>query len=118
MSKRRKGFPYAVGVDIACRMKLSVLDMPPSALDDNFNMFKEALEGGTRFGVGATHEKPQDHAVMDQDWSITRITREKKDLARSQLGHPVPAIISWISAFWNCRCETMNLASTPGSTLP
>lgn len=78
--------PYAVGVDIACRMKLSVLDMPPSALDDNFNIFKEALEGGTRFGVGAIHEKPQDHAVMDQDWSITRITREKKDLARSQLG--------------------------------
>lgn len=78
--------PYAVGVDIACRMKLSVLDLSPSALDDNFNLFKEALEGGTRFGVGATHEKPQDHAVMDQDWSITRITREKKDLARSQLG--------------------------------
>lgn len=78
--------PYAVGVDIACRMKLSVLDIPPAALDDNFHLFKEALEGGTRFGVGSTHEKPQDHAVLDQDWSITRITREKKDLARSQLG--------------------------------
>lgn len=78
--------PYAVGVDIACRMKLSVLDLPPSALDDRFNLFQEALESGTRFGVGATHETPQDHPVMDQDWSITRITREKKDLARSQLG--------------------------------
>jgi tRNA-splicing ligase RtcB (3'-phosphate/5'-hydroxy nucleic acid ligase) len=78
--------PYAVGVDIACRMKLSVLDLPPSALDDDFNRFKEAIEGGTRFGIGSTHENPQDHAVMDQDWSITRITREKKDLAWSQLG--------------------------------
>jgi tRNA-splicing ligase RtcB (3'-phosphate/5'-hydroxy nucleic acid ligase) len=78
--------PYAVGVDIACRMKLSVLDLPPSALDDDFNRFKEAIEGGTRFGIGSIHEKPQDHAVMDQDWSITRITREKKDLAWSQLG--------------------------------
>jgi tRNA-splicing ligase RtcB len=78
--------PYAVGVDIACRMKLSILDMPPATLDDNFNLYKEALEGGTRFGVGATHEKPKDHPVMDQDWSVTRITREKKDLARSQLG--------------------------------
>ncbi|MCL4204637.1 MAG: RtcB family protein [Pirellulaceae bacterium] len=78
--------PYAVGVDIACRMKLSVLDLPPSALDDDFNRFKEAIEGGTRFGIGSTHEKPQDHAVMDLDWSITRITREKKDLAWSQLG--------------------------------
>ena len=78
--------PYAVGVDIACRMKLSVLDMPPSTLEDNFNVYKEALEGGTRFGIGSTHEKPQDHPVMDEDWSVTRITREKKDLARSQLG--------------------------------
>ncbi len=78
--------PYAVGVDIACRMKLSVLDMPPATLGDRFNLYKEALEGGTRFGVGAVHEKPQDHAVMDQDWSITRITREKKDHAWKQLG--------------------------------
>jgi len=78
--------PYAVGVDIACRMKLSVLDLPPTTLGDDFNLYKEALEGGTRFGIGSTHEKQQDHAVMDQDWSVTRITREKKDLAWSQLG--------------------------------
>lgn len=78
--------PYAVGVDIACRMKLSVLDMPPATLDDKFNLCKEALEGGTRFGIGSKHEKPQDHAIMDQDWSVTRITREKKDIAWSQLG--------------------------------
>ena len=78
--------PYAVGVDIACRMKLSILDLPPATLDDKFNLYKEALEGGTRFGVGATHESPKDHPVMDQDWSVTRITREKKDLAWSQLG--------------------------------
>jgi len=77
--------PYAVGVDIACRMKLSVLDMPPATLEDDFNHHKEAPEGGTRFGIGSTHEKPQDHAVLEQDWSITRITREKKDLAWSQL---------------------------------
>jgi tRNA-splicing ligase RtcB (3'-phosphate/5'-hydroxy nucleic acid ligase) len=78
--------PYAVGVDIACRMKLSVLDLPLESLADDFNRYKEALDGGTRFGIGSAHEKPQDHAVMDRDWSITRITREKKDLAWSQLG--------------------------------
>lgn len=78
--------PYAVGVDIACRMKLSILDLPPATLDDHFQRYREALEGGTRFGVGSVHETPKDHPVMDQDWSVTRITREKKDLARSQLG--------------------------------
>ena len=76
--------PYAVGVDIACRMSLSVLDMTPVTIENNFNLHKEALEGGTRFG--AEHEKPQDHPVMDQDWNVTRITREKKDRAWQQLG--------------------------------
>ncbi len=78
--------PYAVGVDIACRMKLSVLDMEPATLDKQFDHYKTALEKGTRFGVGAAHQRQQDHDVMDQDWGVTRITREKKDLAWKQLG--------------------------------
>ena len=35
--------PYAVGVDIACRMKLSVLDQPAESLTTDFNRYKEAL---------------------------------------------------------------------------
>ncbi|MFO1021570.1 MAG: RtcB family protein [Planctomycetales bacterium] len=78
--------PYAVGVDIACRMKLSVFDIRPTELDDRFHHFRIALEQGTRFGVGSVHERPQQHAVMDLDWNITRITREHKDRAWKQLG--------------------------------
>lgn len=78
--------PYAVGVDIACRMKLSVLDVPTTQLTENFHRFKTALQNGTRFGIGSTHEKPQDHAVMDEDWTISRVTREHKDKAWKQLG--------------------------------
>ncbi len=78
--------PYAVGVDIACRMKLSVLDMPAWTLKDKKPQYVDALERGTRFGVGSRHEKPQDHAVLDQDWTVSRITRESKDKARIQLG--------------------------------
>lgn len=78
--------PYAVGVDIACRMKISVLDIPVWAISKKFNLFKESLEKGTRFGVGSVHEKPKDHAVMEQDWNVTRITREHKDKAWRQLG--------------------------------
>ncbi|MEM1304416.1 MAG: RtcB family protein, partial [Planctomycetota bacterium] len=43
-------------------------------------------EGGTRFGVGVEHRPKQQHDVLDRDWSITRITREKKDTAWKQLG--------------------------------
>lgn len=78
--------PYAVGVDIACRMKLSVLDLAPETLDAEFNRFKEALEGGTRFGVGVSYDVPKSHPVMDEDWTVSKITRERKDVAWKQLG--------------------------------
>ena len=78
--------PYAVGVDIACRMKLSVLDQPVESLTKDFNRYKEALDGGTRFGVGVEHRPAQSHEVMDLDWGVTRITRERKDTAWRQLG--------------------------------
>ena len=78
--------PYAVGVDIACRMKLSVLDQPVESLTKNFNRYKDALNGGTKFGVGVEHKPAQSHDVMDRDWSVTRITRERKDTAWRQLG--------------------------------
>ena len=83
--------PYAVGVDIACRMKLSVLDIDPALLDDegrHFETLKNALEQGTRFGVGADYARSgrQQHDVMDQDWTVSRITRENKDKAWNQLG--------------------------------
>ena len=78
--------PYAVGVDIACRMKLSVLDVPLENLQTRREPFRHALEKGTRFGVGCEHKPKQSHDVMDEDWTVTRITREKKDTAWKQLG--------------------------------
>src|SRR3954463_15588869 len=39
--------PYAVGVDIACRMKLSILDIPPQDLDRLRDQLKRALERQT-----------------------------------------------------------------------
>lgn len=78
--------PYAVGVDIACRMKISVVDAPPESLTQDLDRWKTALEKGTRFGVGSAYKRPQEHPVMDRDWSITRITRERQDRAWQQLG--------------------------------
>jgi len=80
--------PYAVGVDIACRMKMSVLDLPAESLDNEqmFHVFKKSLEDGTRFGTGVGWEGKQMHPVLDQDWNVTRVTRESKDKAWKQLG--------------------------------
>ena len=48
--------PYAVGVDIACRMKLTVLDLPVSALADDQARLTRAIERETRFGMGASFQ--------------------------------------------------------------
>lgn len=80
--------PYAVGVDIACRMKMTVLDLPggANALRAEQDRLINALERETRFGVGAEFKKPHDHPVMDEDWSITPVTQKNKDKAWHQLG--------------------------------
>src|SRR5918996_6475325 len=78
--------PYAVGVDIACRMKMTVLDLPPDTLSDEKSRLIGALERETRFGMGATFRSPRQHDVMDQDWNVTTVTAKMKDRAWGQLG--------------------------------
>jgi tRNA-splicing ligase RtcB (3'-phosphate/5'-hydroxy nucleic acid ligase) len=78
--------PYAVGVDIACRMKMTVLDLPLAALADDQPRLTSALERETRFGIGATFRSPRQHDVMDRDWRVTALTSKLKDRAWSQLG--------------------------------
>lgn len=79
--------PYAVGVDIACRMKMTVLDLPPSTVEDDADRLIKAIETETRFGIGAEFKgKRREHDVMDKDWNVTPITRHLKPKAHAQLG--------------------------------
>src|SRR5213078_4175220 len=78
--------PYAVGVDIACRMKMTVLDIPVRDLERNQDRLTRAIEAETRFGVGASFKHRREHEVMDADWSVSGVTKQNKDRAWSQLG--------------------------------
>ncbi|MFO7753579.1 MAG: RtcB family protein [Desulfobacteraceae bacterium] len=78
--------PYAVGVDIACRMKMSVLDTPVENFEAGLHKFRSALENETRFGVGKDFKRPKQHRVMDEDWSFCKKIRSLKDTAARQLG--------------------------------
>lgn len=78
--------PYAVGVDIACRMKMTVLDLPPRDLDQKRDRLVKAIEAETRFGVGSTFKNRRQHDVMDADWSACSTTRTNRDRAWNQLG--------------------------------
>lgn len=86
LATRKAVIPYAVGVDIACRMKLSVLDLPLSMLEGQRDRLIKALEAETSFGVGATFRKRRDHSVMDEDWSFAPVVAHLKDRAWAQLG--------------------------------
>src|SRR5437773_2744724 len=78
--------PYAVGVDIACRMKMTVLDLPARDLERNQDRLARAIAAETRFGVGATFRDRREHEVLDADWTVSPITTQNKDRAWSQLG--------------------------------
>jgi tRNA-splicing ligase RtcB len=51
--------PYAVGVDIACRVRLSVLDVPARLLTDEADAIAAALEASTAFGINARLDADQ-----------------------------------------------------------
>ncbi len=78
--------PFAVGVDIACRMKMTVLDIVPADLDRKQDRLTRAIEAETRFGVGAAFKDRREHEVMDANWSVSPITEANKDRAWAQLG--------------------------------
>jgi tRNA-splicing ligase RtcB len=86
LATREAVIPYAVGVDIACRMKLTVLDLPVSTLVTKEKKLIEAIEKETRFGMGAHFKEKRQHGVMDADWSVSPVTHKLKNKGWAQLG--------------------------------
>jgi tRNA-splicing ligase RtcB len=79
--------PYAVGVDIACRMCMSVFPMEINQLDKVRVKLRNLLAKHTIFGVGSKNKNHIDTSLFDSnEWRATRFIRQHKDLAFSQLG--------------------------------
>jgi tRNA-splicing ligase RtcB (3'-phosphate/5'-hydroxy nucleic acid ligase) len=78
--------PYAVGVDIACRMKLTVYDRKANIIPGQRDRLANIIESETRFGIGAEFKERRDHDVMDEDWSVSPVTQRLRDKAWKQLG--------------------------------
>jgi len=82
-----KVIPYAVGVDIACRMCLSVFDVSPEIFKREPHLLKRSLVENTKFGIGGETAHKFDESVMDKpEWTATKIIRDLKDKAYRQLG--------------------------------
>lgn len=59
--------PYGVGVDIGCRMCLSIYDIDPKELIKRESFFTRELGEATLFGSGAQFKQSEEHEVMDHE---------------------------------------------------
>lgn len=82
--------PYAVGVDIACRMRLSVYQVSPILLEQKRKQFERSLLDHTQFGAGASSAglgRKVEHPVLDDPaWSATRLLKSLQPIAARQIG--------------------------------
>ncbi|HEY3341440.1 MAG TPA: RtcB family protein [Anaerolineae bacterium] len=80
--------PYAVGVDIACRMRLSIFDLSPIVLQQEKGRFQKAITSNTRFGPGAEWQgQPADDPILDDAaWNTLPLLRYLHDKGAHQLG--------------------------------
>jgi len=80
--------PAFVGFDIACRMKMSVLDIQPEEFENARESFAKILDGVTSFGLGADFSDGKRYHEMLEDprWNEIPKARELKDKAAKQIG--------------------------------
>jgi len=79
--------PYGVGVDIGCRMCLSIFDLPPHELQTKEKKFTKILDEATVFGAGKELSKTVDHHVLYRaEFKEIGLLRNLYDTAAKQLG--------------------------------
>ncbi|MBC5773080.1 RtcB family protein [Pontibacter sp. KCTC 32443] len=78
--------PYGVGVDIGCRMSMSIFDIHTGFIDKNREKLIKMLTDSTRFG-NTSFKRPMDHEIMSRpEFNEIPVVRELKERAYLQLG--------------------------------
>lgn len=79
--------PYAVGLDIACRMSLTILDAESSFIDKCHDRCMQALTGHTAFGLDAQLNKKPYHEMFDRvEFRDVPLLKKLRSKAVQQLG--------------------------------
>jgi tRNA-splicing ligase RtcB len=92
LATRNSVIPYGVGMDIACRMRLTIFHEGPELLSDQRERFRRALIYNTRFGLGARDGEWQPgarrkHPILDDPrWEAVPFLARQHELAVKQLG--------------------------------
>ncbi len=80
--------PYQVGVDIGCRMHLSIFaGLTPADAQRDRQHLLDTISRVTVFGIGSPKRPVADHPVLaDPRWRATKLLRELHELAKLQIG--------------------------------
>lgn len=79
--------PYGVGMDIGCRMCLSIYDLKPDYLSRNSFILKDYLKTNTRFGSEEFRDNHRDDAVFSRsEFKEIPMVKRLKDKAYKQIG--------------------------------
>ncbi|RAW02896.1 RtcB family protein [Pseudochryseolinea flava] len=79
--------PYGVGMDIGCRMSLTILEQTDAYVEDKRYELKKALENYTHFGNDGFLDFDQHHDVLDHpDFSLMPLLKKLHGKAVKQLG--------------------------------
>ena len=79
--------PYGVGVDIGCRMSLSIFDLPASFFKGKDHQLQAILKDNTKFGMNETHKIKADHEVFyREEFKTIPLVKQLLDKAYKQLG--------------------------------
>jgi len=107
--------PYGVGVDIACRMKMTVFDRKANTITGQKDRLANIIESETRFGIGANFKQRREHEIMDEDWTVSPVTQRLRDKAWAQLGTSGSG--NHFVEFGAFSAETNELGLEPGEYL-
>ncbi len=80
--------PYGVGMDIGCRMCLTVYDIDPIYLSGHQQLLKKYLMANTRFGMKKIFDDPDtNHEIFERnEFKELKLLRSLKDKAYRQIG--------------------------------
>ncbi len=79
--------PYGVGVDIGCRMSLSIFDIPGSYLKGRTYQLRNLLSEHSKFGMNETHKVKNDHEIFERTaFKDIPLLKSLRDKAYRQLG--------------------------------
>lgn len=86
LATKNSVIPYGVGVDIGCRMCLSIYDIPKERLETDKEALKKMLNNNTRFG-NASFKRSVDHEIFERgEFKELEVVKSLKDRAWKQIG--------------------------------